>query len=219
MKTMECSLREKKHARTKIAIMNSFIERLRRTRFDDISIKQVCAEVEVAEGTFFNYFPEKIDVIRYYLFLHIVKTIWKAKKQTSAGKCLPLIEAVFKQLSEEWSNDNLMYQITAVLLSQGDKPKSMEISAIEKSLAFPDCPGIEDVPSVMLYEWFKECMIQAQKNNELPAKINLDDTVISLMTIIAGTTLATRFSDRNDKSYHYIRQLRALWRDLGVKGY
>jgi len=219
MKQKEYSLREKKYARTKIAIMNSFINRLRHTRFDDISIKQVCGDVEVAEGTFFNYFPEKIDVICYYLLLNIVKILWKAEKEVPTGKYLPLIDAVVKQLSQGWSSDNLIYQIISVLLIQGERPKRIAISAIEKKLAFPDCAGIEDVPSVILYEWFKECMILAQKNGEVGPKVNVDDVVVSLMTISSGTMLAIRFNHRSNAEYHYMRQLHALWRDLGVKGF
>ena len=139
MKENEYSLREKKHARTKNAIMNAFMERLRHNRFDDISVRNVCDDAEVAEGTFFNYFPEKIDVIGYYLHLMTLKMIWKAKKETSSGKYLPVIDSVFRQLVEELNNNNLTYQIISVLLVQSERPKKVTISALEKRLAFPDC--------------------------------------------------------------------------------
>ena len=76
MRVKEYSLREKKHARTKIAIMNAFIKRLEKTRFDDISIREICKSVEVSEGTFFNYFSEKIDIINYYSHLLFLKIFW-----------------------------------------------------------------------------------------------------------------------------------------------
>ena len=218
MKAKEGSLREKKHAKTKIAIMNAFMERLKHSRFDDISIKKVCEDAEVAEGTFFNYFPEKIDVIGYYLYLTTLKMIWKAQKETSTGKYLPLIDSVFSQLSEEWNNNNLTYQILSVLIVHSERPKKVTIPALEKRLAFPDCAGIEETPSVVLDEWFKECVILAQKNGELPSKANVDDVVVSLMTIITGTLLAIRFSKINNRGYHYIRQLQVLWRGFGVRG-
>lgn len=217
MKTGTCSLREKKHARTKIAIMNAFVERLKHNRFDNISIKEVCQYAEVAEGTFFNYFPEKIDVVCYYLHLTVFKMIWKAGKEAPAGKYLPLIDSVFSHLAEEWKNDNLTYQILSVLLVQGDRPRKMDISDLEKSLVFPDCDGIEKVPSIFLDDWLKECVVLAQKNGELSHKNNADDIVVSLMTIIIGTLLATRFSHTNNRGYHYMRQLQVLWRGLGVK--
>jgi AcrR family transcriptional regulator len=217
MKTEEYSLREKKHARTKIAIMNAFMERLKNNRFDEISIKEVCRDAEVAEGTFFNYFPEKIDVIGYFLHLTTVKMIWKARKKAPAGKYLSLIESVFNQLSDEISNNNVIYQIISVLLAQTEKPKKIAISALEKKMAFPGCEGIEETPSVCLDEWFKESVTLALRNAELPPKTNADDVVVSLMTIISGTLLAIRFCNSHSRCYHFMRQLQALWRGLGVR--
>ena len=86
MRLKEYSLRERKHARTKIAIMNAFIERLEKTRFDDISIRQICKSVEVSEGTFFNYFPEKIDIINYYMNLMFLKVVARARKDVPQGR-------------------------------------------------------------------------------------------------------------------------------------
>jgi AcrR family transcriptional regulator len=217
MVKQEYSLRETKHARTKIAIMNAFMDRLRHNHFDEISIKEVCRDAEVAEGTFFNYFPEKIDVIGYFLYLTTVKIIWKGKKETSAKEYIPLIDSVFSQMSEECNNNNLTYQILSVLLAQSERPRRITISAFEKKLAFPHCAGIEETPTMALDEWLNECVILAQKNGELSAKINVEDVVVSLMTIITGTLLAIRFSNSNSRGYHYMRQLQALWRGLGVK--
>jgi AcrR family transcriptional regulator len=210
-------LRERKYARTKVGLMNAFMDRLKRSRFDDISIREVCQDAEVAEGTFFNYFPEKIDVVGYYLHLTTLKMIWKAKEETPAGKYIPLIDSVFGQISEELNNDNVIYQIISVLLVQGDRPKKIEISALEKKLAFPDYEGIEEMPSVILDEWLKECVVLAIKNGELPPKTKTEDVAVSLMTIIAGTLLAIRFGKSNGREYHYTRQLKALWKGLGVK--
>jgi len=218
MEVKEYSLREKKHAKTKIVIMNAFMERLKHNRFDGISIKEVCKDIEVAEGTFFNYFPEKIDVIGYYLYLATLKIIWEAQEDAPAGKYLPLINSVFSHLSDEFNNNNAAYQIISVLLVQSQRPRKMAISDLEKRLAFPNCEGIEKIPSVILDEWLKEQVILGLNNGELPPKTNVEDIVVSLMTIIIGTLLVVRFNNSNSRDYHYMRQLKALWRELGANG-
>jgi hypothetical protein len=217
MKTKEYSLRERKYARTKVGLMNAFVERLKHDRFDGISIKEICKDAEIAEGTFFNYFPEKIDVIGYYLHLITLKMIWKAKKEVPAGKFLPLIDSIFSQLSEEVKNNNMTYQIISVLLVQSQRPKKVAISDLEKRLAFPNCAGIEEAPAMIMDECLKESVVLAMKNGELPSKTNADDVVVSLMAIISGTLLAIRFHNSNDLGYHYMRQLQALWRGFGAR--
>ncbi len=216
MKTGDYSLREKKSARTRIVIMNAFMELLKHKRYEDISIKEVCRGAEVAEGTFFNYFPEKIDVISYYLHLMTSKMIWQAAVDAPKGGYLAVIDRLCDQLAVEWSRNNLAYQILSVLIVQSERPKDVAVPGLEKRMVFPDCPGIEEVPSVHLDEWFRSCVIQARDNGELPSKTDVDDVVVSLTTIITGTLLAIRFGKMNKCGYHYARQLEALWRGLGA---
>lgn len=217
MKEKEYSLREKKCARTKLGLMNAFLKRLKNTAFDDISIREVCRDAEVAQKTFFNYFPEKLDVIAYYLQLRALRMIFEARQAVPEGKYLARIQYLFSQMGKELSNDNIIYQIISVLLIQGQKPKNIDISEVEKQMVFPECEGIETVPSVRLQDWILECVKAARKQGELPAKTNIEDVVISLMTILCGTLLATRVENIKDRDYHYMRQLQILWQGLGAK--
>jgi len=223
MAKREYSLREKKHARTKIALMNAFIKRLRNSRFEDISINEVCKSVEVSEGTFFNYFPEKIDVITYYINLMTMKIIWNAQQKAPGGKYIALINAFFEEMADEFNNVNIAYELISIMVVQHERPKKNFVSDIEKHLFFPDLAGIEDISPLFIDEFFRECLEGALENGELPGSININNVLVSLMTIHVGTLIAVKFSDivksRDIKSvkYHYLRQLQILWADLGVK--
>jgi len=216
--TKEYSLREKKHAKTKIAIMNAFIKRLEKTRFDDISIRQICKSVEISEGTFFNYFPEKIDIINYYMNLMFLKIIWKARKDTAQVQYLSLINATFSELAAELLNcNNIVYQLISLMIIQQERPRTVEISRLERSIFFPGSEGIDNIRVILVDDFLKECLQGAVKNGELSKTIKIDDVLISLMTILSGTLLAAKFTDIKDRSYHYLRQLKFLWDGLGVK--
>lgn len=217
MKVREYSLRERKHAKTKIAIMNAFIKSLEKTRFDDISIRQICKSVEVSEGTFFNYFPEKIDIINYYMHLIILKDVWKAQREAPEGKYLAFINALFRKLAEELKSVNIIYQLVAILTVQQERPRKITITDLEKRLAFPDCPGIENIPSLFIDDFLKECLKGALKNKELPKNTDINDVLVSLLAILGGTLLAAKLGNIKDYTYHYMRQLKLLWKSLGAK--
>lgn len=212
------SLREMKHARTKIAIMNVFIRNLEKTRFDDISIRQICKSAEVSEGTFFNYFPEKIDIIDYYMNLMFLKIIWKARKDVAEGSYIHLINSTFEKMAGELLiNNNIIYQIIALMIVQQEKPKTVEISDLERHIFLPGYEGIEHINIMTMDDFFRECLEKASKNNELPRGTNIDDLMISLMSIVGGTLLAAKFTAIKDRAYHFRRQLRVLWDSLGIK--
>ena len=211
------SLRQIKHARTKITLMNAFIERLRHSRFEDISVKDVCQGTEISEGTFFNYFPGKIDVITCYVNLMTMKVIWKARKKASQGKYIPLLNAFFEEIADEFTNINIKYELISIMIVQHEKSKKAVISDIEKHLMFPDLAGIENIDPVFMDEFFRECMEGALKNGEMPGNVKIDDALVSLMTIMVGTMIAVKFSDVKNIHYQYSRQLQILWKELGIK--
>lgn len=217
MNTKEYSLREKKHAKTKIAIMNAFIKRLEKAPFEDISIRKICKEVEVSEGTFFNYFSEKSDIINYYAYLLFLKIYWKTQNEVAQGKYIALIEAIFRNAAAELNNVNIIYQIISIMIMQREKAKAVPVSNIERHFLFPGYEGIEDIPAVFIDGFLENCLRQAVKNGELPKKININDTLVSLVTILGGTLLAAKFTDVKDREYHYMRQLKLLWKGLGIK--
>jgi len=213
----EYSLREKKHARTKIALMKAFLERLRYSRFENISIKEVCKNVEVSEGTFFNYFPEKIDLITYYVNLMTMKMIWNARRKVPRGRCLALINAFFEEMADEFTKVNIAYELISIMVVQHARPKKAMITDVEKRLVFPDLSGIEDVPPLFIDEFLRECIEQALNNGELPGRVNINDALVSLMAINIGTPIAVKFHDAKSVKYHYLRHLQLLWKELGAK--
>ncbi|MCK9603217.1 MAG: TetR/AcrR family transcriptional regulator [Candidatus Omnitrophica bacterium] len=213
----EYSLREKKHARTKLAIVNTFIKRLEKSRFEDISIREICRSVEVSEGTFFNYFPEKIDIVNYYMHLIFLETVWKAQRDAGQKKSLPLINAIFERMSERMDNINILYQIISVMLIQQEKPKVVDIPDIERYIAFPDYIGIENIPAVFIEDFLRACLKKAARDGELPKDIKIEDVLVSLMAILGGTLLTTKLTGIKDCAYQYKRQLQLLWKGLGIK--
>ena len=217
MNPNDYSLREVKHARTKIALMNAFIERLRNSRFEDISIKDVCKNAEISEGTFFNYFPEKIDVITYYVNLMTMELIWKARQKAAKGRSIALLNAFFETLADDLIKINIKYELISIMIVQHERPKKAAISDIEKHLVFPDLAGIEDISPLLIDEFFRECMEGALKNGELPGSVNIDDALVSLITIMVGTMIAIKFSNIKNIKHQYLRQLQILWAELGVK--
>ncbi len=217
MNTSEYTLRELKHARTKLALMQAFIERLRHSRFDDISIKDVCKSAEISEGTFFNYFPGKTDVIIYYVTLMNIGIVWKAQKKTPQGQYIALINAFFNEIADEFIRINIKYELISIFIVQHEKPKALVIPDIEKRLMFPDFAGIERIDTYLMEEFFLKCVEGARGNGELPGNVNIGNALVSLMTIMVGTMIAVKFRDVKNIHYQYTRQLQILWKELGVK--
>jgi AcrR family transcriptional regulator len=219
MQIEEFSLRETKSARIKISLMKAFMDMLKKKRFDEISIKELCRKVEVSEPTFFKYFPEKIDVVGYYVGLLTQRAIGKALKSSPKGKILPSINSIFSFMAEELNNANVVvYQVISLLLTERERIKKAPITPLEMKLTYEDYEDGEEVRISLVHmdEFFVQALKKAVQNGELPLKTKCEEAGISLTSILIGTLFAVRFSDMTNCAYHYDRQLKVLWKSLGA---
>ncbi len=213
------SLREKKYAKTKLALMQAFIRRMEIQRFDDISIKEICAGVMVSEGTFFNYFPSKIDVIFYFAQLYNLRAQCETLQKAKPGAFLDRIDVLFEVMADNFPNPHVIYEIISVAVREKTEPTEIEISPAERYYAFPDCEGILEVKStnIFLHEFIKECLDLAVQNNELPADADAHEIMLSLKALMVGLPLAVKYENYSSVKEHYRKQLDILWKGYGRK--
>lgn len=217
MEEQHFPLRERKHAKTKVALTMAFVERLKSARLDDISIKEVCDSVEVSEGTFYNYFPAKIDLIYYYQQLMDLKIIWETQRRAKKDSPLQCIDVMFDVLVQQIKHPYLLYELISIFVGQKVRPQHIDIPRAERLYAFPNCKGIEDIHIMSLEDFLYKNLAEAAKQEELPKKVDLNDVLVLLMTIIVGVPLAISYENFNALGPHYKKQLSFLWEGLGRK--
>ncbi|MDD5492523.1 MAG: TetR/AcrR family transcriptional regulator [bacterium] len=215
------SLRERKHAKTKLSLMHAFIERLKTQRFEEINISRFCADMDVSEGTFFNYFPCKIDLIHYFIALTSTHVVWKTYHQSDQRYYLNLIDNVFDNFAEEINDPNLIYEILSAVIGQKQVPQMLKVTQAEKYFAFPACEGIENIPTpaILFEDFFNEVLGKAAKNRELPGTTNIHDAVLFLKTLMTGLPLAFKTKDFKSLKSDQKKILRIFWKALGRKDY
>ena len=207
------SLREKKYAKTKIALTRAFLERLKSTRFSDISIKEVCNAVEVSEGTFYNYFSNKIELARYFERLTLLKVAWEVQKKERQLEPLEMIEYAFDLMAIEISQPFFFYEMVSLFTAERIKLKEGQaLTEAEKYFALPGCNDIEKVEVVTVENLFSELINKAQKKGAISKKIKANDILINLMAILIGVPLAIEIEDFGKINMLYHSQLSLLWK-------
>src|SRR5210317_2229251 len=90
------SLRQRKFAKTRLALAEAVTHHLEAASFDSLSVKALCERVQISEATFFNYFPRKEDLIVYLDRLWTLELNWYGRQAAAQGNRLPVIEALFR---------------------------------------------------------------------------------------------------------------------------
>jgi len=222
MAIKDIPLRERKQAKTRLAIYDACIRALKTKRLADIKVEEICEEVEISRGTFFTYFPKKQDVIIYATRLWSIKIGWVASQTPQKELGIAFIEYIFNNLSSDIQKSQMLWvEITVLrafepetiyLLNQN---KISLVTKTDKIIRFPDKPGIEDIPEGTIVTLFRENLKIAIKKRELPTTLDIDSALISLTSIVYGVPMMmAAYTDLERLPDEYDRQLNILWAGL-----
>jgi len=213
------SLRERKYARTKLALLETAIEKLREKPLSDITVKELCEEVQICEATFFNYFPKKDDLLHYYIRIWTLEVTLKAREAVGEGAGLAFIEHIFQSTGRELAeHPRIMQEIIGhmALDPHGNTCHgTTELTLAECRQAFPDQKCVESLADVQLEHVFRPALERAVELGELPAAADLDAALLSLVSIFFGVALWMCCNQPENIGQAYQQQLGLLWSGLG----
>ncbi len=214
-------LRERKKATTRLAILNAVIDLLEERRLGDITIDEICEEVQISKGTFFQYFPQKTSVLVLFGLLWNLEAMWRVTKAPGAQLGLEAIESMFEKLGQQVEeHPHLWAEIISVRALQPEAFSRMgaagisQITKAERLINFPDLEGIESVKEGNFKQFFELNLEAAKEQGKLPADTDIAPVYLSLACIFYGVPLMSFEKDPMNCSENYLKQVRQLWRSL-----
>ena len=189
----DTSLRERKQAKTKIFIVKEFLEKLKETKYENISIRSICEKAEISEGTFYNYFPQKIDLFNYSITLYGTKGIMETNEKVSKDAPIKWIKAYFENaVSMIIDMGNLSNEIMVTLIRERVKPQKMQITKLEFMNMFPEIKNIDAFQDALsMEECFDEVVETMSQKNLFKKDIATIDVCIALKLIFGGIPLVS----------------------------
>ena len=209
------SLRERKFARTRLALAEVTTQHLHSASLESMSVKSLCERVQISEATFFNYFPRKDALIAYLDKLWTLELSWYGRQAAAQHEGLAVIEALFRYTAiQVQKKPGLMGEIIAYEARDREHAPRPEITRAERMMAVPDLDGIEDIEVDNLESLFKTSLVQAIRQAELPENTLIPAAMVGLVSIFYGVPLAIQHSNPASIGPMYRQQLELLWAGL-----
>ena len=182
--------REKKYAKTKIALLNALLDELDSKELSLIKIKELANLAEVSEPTFFNYFDSKLHMLVYFIQLWSVEMNAIAlKSEEKHSSYVEIIKDIFRQTAQEISeHPQIMLEIIA-FHAQGVELKPHKITSAEKWLFFPEIDEVETIEGMGLESILPPLIAKAINSKELPTSTNAEQLFLTLSSLFFGTAL------------------------------
>lgn len=211
------TLREKKFARTRLALAQATTNHLEAAPFETLSVKALCERVQISEATFFNYFPRKEDLIVYLDRLWTLELNWYGQQAARQQQGLAVIEALFRYTAIQiQKKPGLMGEIIAHEARERERHPGPSITLAERMLAFADLDGIEQLRDDSLETLLRTALQAAINSGELPDNTAIAAAMVGLVSIFYGVPLAMQHGNPAAIGAMYRQQLQILWEGLRV---
>ncbi|WP_079914077.1 TetR/AcrR family transcriptional regulator [Paenibacillus sp. 32352] len=203
-------LRELKKARAKLALYEACLELIGEKSFREVYLEDICRKAEISKVTFFKFFPQKEDVLVYYMRVWLTdRMIELAEKPKRGFAALRHIFADVAERSKKWPG--LMLSLISFLSEMKMHPCMPELSEAEIYLLFPEHREIgRQDPN--LFELFRQFVEEAHADGELREGITPGMAVQMAFTIFYGAFLTAHLYRSNDVMGVYEAHLKLLMR-------
>ena len=201
-------LRQRKFARTRLALARVLADALGDESFAEVAVKRLCRSAEVSEATFFNYFPRKQDLLTYLAHLWLLELGWHVQRAAGEAKGLPVVDKLFAEVARTCERrPGVLAELLAWIARGGGLHTGLDISELEKQLAFPELPGIENVPVQGLDAWLLPQVEAAISRGDLPENTLRPLVLGALLSTLLGVPLTLLGSDPARIGSAYRQQL------------
>jgi AcrR family transcriptional regulator len=213
------SLRERKFARTRLALAEVVTHHLENAPLEALSVKTLCERAQISEATFFNYFQKKEAIVVYLDKLWSLELNWYGRQAADQQMGLQVIEALFRYTAIQiHKKPGLMGEIIAHEARERARAPRPEITPAERAMAFRDLAGIDELDDDGLEMLLRKSLQQAVDQGELPPNTLIPAAMIGLVSIFYGVPLALQHTQPANIGSMYRQQLSLLWAGLRSVG-
>ena len=182
--------RQKKYARTKVALLNALLDELKSKPLSSIMIKELAFKAEVSEPTFFNYFESKQHMLIYFIQMWSIQMNALAKEcESQATSYLEIIKDIFRKASYDIvSNPQIMLEIISFQAQENPK-KPHNINDAEKWYFFQDVNDVENLNDMGLESILPPLIQKSIERGELDKTTDAQLLFLTLSSLFFGTSL------------------------------
>lgn len=207
------TLRERKLARSRLALLDAFVARLDQRPIEEISVRELCAAAEVSEATFFNHFDGKAELVVFFIQLWSLEQAWYARKNLAERGALAAVEELFERTAVSVAeHPRVMGEVVAAQARLAAPVPHRALTPAERMLRFPELPGIEALPAEGQESLLPGLLEEAVRRGELPPGTDVQGIFLHLAALFFGTPTALKAVDPRLVGPAWRAQLALVWR-------
>lgn len=207
------SLRKEKAALLKLAILDNTLRLIGKKSFDDLYVDDICAKVKISKVTLFKYFPQKEDILLYYLRLWCLRRTVELREKPREG--VTGIFYLFEKLGEDYeTHPGIILSMVAYLADLKRAPKPFPVKAEEKKLLFPELKDVQQLEIMSLDQMLERFALEAIFRKEITRTSNTRDLTNLFISLFYGLILTAHLQQVDQQKFFFRRNVEIVLKGL-----
>jgi len=205
-------LRKEKAARLKLAVLDCTLKMIGKKSFDDLHVDEICARVKISKVTLFKYFPQKEDILLYYLRVWCLRRAVELSDKPKEG--LVGFAFLFDKLSEDAeTHPGIILSLFAYLADMRRTLRPFPLKVEEKKLLFPNVENIQAIEIQSVDQMFEKFSLEAIFKKEITKMSSTRDITQVLISVFYGSVLTAHINQLSPLKIFFRKNL-----ELTLKG-
>jgi AcrR family transcriptional regulator len=207
------SLRKDKAAMLKLAILDNTLRLIGKKSFDDLYVDDICKRVQISKVTLFKYFPQKEDILLYFLRLWCLRRTVELREKPREG--VAGIHYLFEKLGEDFeSHPGIILSMVAYLADLKRAPKPFPVKAEEKKLLFQEIKDIQQLEIMSLDQMFERFALEAIFKKEITKTSSTRDLTTIFSGMFYGLILTAHLQQAEQQKFYFKRNVEIVIKGL-----
>ena len=211
---MESGARVRKSSKIKLDILNATTQLLGKKSFNSLYVDDICEKAGVSKVTFFKYFPQKDDVLLYYLRIWCLERtieLYHKPKEGLAG-----IYHLVEKLADTYErNPGLILSLLSYITSLQRPPSPYPLKTVEREMLYPTDEAVKKVELMSIDQMVEKFLLEAIFQKEIVGFSDTKDLTGLFLSVIYGSIITAHMRQVEPVKVFFKRNIESLLKKLG----
>ncbi|UII30949.1 TetR/AcrR family transcriptional regulator [Fulvivirga ulvae] len=213
METIEVGVRAKKSARIKVEILIASTQLVGKKSFTELYVDDICDRVGISKVTFFKYFPQKDDILLYFLrtwCLDRAVDLYHNPKEGIEG-----IHYLFDKVADTFErNPGLMLSLISYFTSLTRPPSPFPLKSVERRILYPNEINLDKIQIMSIPQMMEKFLLEAIFKKQITLSSHTKELANLFITVLYGSIVTAHLEQISSIKVLFRRNIDNLLKGL-----
>ncbi|MDX1628801.1 MAG: TetR/AcrR family transcriptional regulator [Fulvivirga sp.] len=211
---METSVRAQKSSKIKLDLLIASTQLVGKKPFRELYVDEICEKANVSKVTFFKYFPQKEDVLLFFLRIWCLDRAIELHHEPKEG--MKGIHYLLDKLAETYNkNPGIILSLISYVTSLQRPPSPFPLKSIEREMLYPNDDAVKTVEILSIDQMLDKFLLEAIFKGEIVGVSDTKDLTNLFQAVIYGSIVTAHMRQIESLKLFFRQNIDTVLKKLG----